>query len=142
MGQLYKLIYSSLREPKCTDAEIEKILVSCKKNNPEKNITGILMHSDNSFIQYLEGAPKEILGLYDLIKLDGRHRNVVMLSYTPIRERTFPSWHMGYKNVGKLEFQTDISADDKKLFESMIAGNELEGDLSVSVLKKFFEKAK
>ena len=142
MGQLYKLIYSSLREPKCTDAEIENILEACKKNNPEKNITGVLMHSENSFIQYIEGAPREILGLYDLIKQDDRHKNVVMLSYTPIRERTFPSWHMGYKNVGKLEFQTDISTDDKKVFESMIAGNELESDLSVAVLKKFFENAK
>ena len=142
MSNLYKLIYSSLRETKCTDAEIDNILASCEKNNPQKNITGVLMHSKNSFVQYLEGAPREILGLYDLIKEDDRHKNVVMLSYTPITERVFPSWHMGYRNIDKLEFQTDISTNDRAVFESMIAGNKLEGNLGVSVLKKFFENAK
>ncbi len=142
MGHLYKLIYSSIREPKCTDAEIEKILVSCKKNNPPKDITGVLIHSKNSFIQYLEGDSKEILSLYDEIKTDDRHRNVIMLAYSPIGERIFPSWHMGYKNVDRIEFQTSITAEDEEVFKSMIEGNKLEGDIGISVLKKFFQISK
>ena len=140
---LFRLIYSSLRKENCDASEIEKILSACKKNNPGKDITGVLLHSDKKFIQYLEGDSKEILELYDLIKEDDRHKSVVMLSYGPIKSRNFPSWHMGYKNVSldKLNFQTDIDREDKEVFVSMIEGKKQNDDRGITVLKKFFESA-
>lgn len=138
---LFRLIYSSIRKDNCDDSEINKILASCNKNNPGLDITGILLHSDKKFIQYLEGDSKEILRLYDHIKTDPRHKSVVMLSGGPIKERLFPSWHMGYKNISmkKLEFNTDITRDDKEVFMSMIEGKKQEEDRGIAVLKKFFE---
>ncbi|MFK7797596.1 MAG: BLUF domain-containing protein [Aureispira sp.] len=47
------LIYSSHRKANCTEEEIDHILQTCKKNNPEKNLTGILLHSKNYFLQYV-----------------------------------------------------------------------------------------
>ncbi|MEQ9165113.1 MAG: BLUF domain-containing protein, partial [Fulvivirga sp.] len=47
---LSQLVYVSNRKPNCTEEEIEKILASCKKNNPPLNITGILLYSDKKFI--------------------------------------------------------------------------------------------
>lgn len=141
--QLFRLIYSSIRKTNCDESEIQKILDSCNKNNPGKDITGVLLHSEKKFIQYLEGDSKEILKLYDEIKLDNRHKSVVMLSYGPIESRSFPGWHMGYKNVSleKLEFQTNIGSEDKKVYKSMIEGNKLDGDRGATILKKFFEAA-
>lgn len=82
------------------------------------------MHSDSKFIQYLEGDSKEILDLYDLIKKDDRHTNVVMLSYGPLPERLFPSWHMGYKELkpDELAFNTDISEEDLGISNDLISG--------------------
>lgn len=140
MKPLYKLIYSSTRQPNCTSKDIEDILESCKKNNPGKNVTGVLLHSDHKFIQYIEGSSEEVIGLYDKIKDDKRHKNVVMLSYSPINKRIFPSWHMGYRNVDEVEFQSDITDEDKKVFDSMIAGEKLEDDLGISLLKRFFQR--
>ncbi|MBL6448167.1 BLUF domain-containing protein [Fulvivirga sp. 29W222] len=139
--QLFRLIYSSLRKENCDASEIDNILNACKKNNPGKDITGILLHSDKKFIQYLEGDSKEILGLYDHIKKDDRHKSVVMLSYGPIKQRNFPSWHMGYKNISldKLAFQTSIDPADKEVFISMIEGKKQDDDRGIAVLKKFFE---
>lgn len=138
---LYQLVYTSRKNSTCTETEIEKILESCKRNNPDKDITGVLLHSDDNFIQYLEGS-KDIIKLYDLIKEDSRHKNVVLLSYGPLKERVFPTWHMGYKNVPreKLEFMTEGNTADKKVFESIIKGEKQNDVSAINLIVKFFKK--
>jgi hypothetical protein len=137
---LSQLVYVSNRKPNCTSAEIDKILAACEKNNPTSDTTGVLLYSDNKFIQYLEGEAKELLSLYDKIKLDPRHEKIMMISYGPIKEKAFPSWHMGTKKVSQkdVEFRTDISAGDKKVFKSLLNGDEQNGSKVLTLLKKFF----
>jgi hypothetical protein len=138
---LYQLVYSSARTPRCTDEEILNILDSCKRNNPSRDITGVLLHTDNHFIQYLEGD-KDIIKLYDMIRNDPRHSRVVMLSYGPIRERIFPSWHMGYKTMSRDEitFHTDSSMEDRRTFQSILKGENVSDANAVKLLVKFFQK--
>lgn len=142
MNSLYHLVYTSKRTQLCNDSEIQKILVSCEKNNPSKDITGVLLHSDDNFIQYLEGD-KDIIKLYDLIKDDQRHKNVVLLSYGPLKERVFPSWHMGYKNLPKdrIDFLTQGNSSERQLFQSMIKGETNSGVNAINLIVKFFNKA-
>lgn len=138
---LYQLVYSSIRTSACTQAEIDNILSSCEKNNPRHNVTGVLLHSDNSFIQYLEGG-KEIIQLYDQIKADPRHKSVVLLSYAPLAKRVFPSWHMGYKNIARkdIDFLTEGQEHEKKVFRSLIKGEKQTDVSAVKLLEKFFNK--
>ena len=140
--RLFALIYSSKRKSTCNQVEIDKILASCEKNNPSKDITGVLLHSDSNFIQYLEGNMKDITELYDLIKLDDRHERVVMISLGPIKERNFPNWHMGYKEVDSndLAFNTNISANEKLIFKSLINGEKQSDSRAVSLLTKFYDR--
>ncbi|EMR02047.1 BLUF domain-containing protein [Cesiribacter andamanensis] len=143
MTYLYQLVYSSTRNQQCTESEIQNILAACQKNNPPLDITGVLLHSENNFIQYLEGD-KDIIKLYDLIKNDSRHRNVVLLSYGPLRERVFPAWHMGYKNLPKdrVDFLTDSNEEEKKLFNAIIKGEQVQDGMAATrLLVKFFNKA-
>lgn len=139
---LYQLVYSSTRNQSCTDQEIQKILDSCKRNNPAQNVTGVLLHSENNFIQYLEGD-KDIIKLYDMIKTDPRHSRVVLLSYGPIKDRVFPSWHMGYKNLTRqeLSFHTSANDQDKQVFKQLIEGNKVDNINAVNLLRKFFQKS-
>ncbi len=139
---LYQLVYSSTRNSSCSDGEIRKILASCEKNNPAQNITGVLLHSGNHFIQYLEGD-KDVIKLYDLIKTDPRHSHVILMSYGPIRERIFPSWHMAYKNLTRAEltFHTSANEDDKKIFRQLIQGDHVTDTSAINLLKKFFQKS-
>jgi hypothetical protein len=141
MMNLYQLVYTSTRKSNCDEREIQKILDSCKRNNPSKDITGVLLHSDKHFIQYLEGS-KEIIKLYDLIKEDPRHSRAVLLSYGPLKERIFPAWHMGYKNIPKdqINFLTEGNAADKKAFESIIKGEKQSKTSATDLLVKFFKK--
>lgn len=137
---LSQLVYVSNRKSTCTAEEIEKILASCKKNNPALNITGVLLYSDTKFIQLVEGDAKVITTLYDKIKLDARHSNPMMLSYGPIKEKSFPSWHMGSKKMASndVDFKTDISTEDRAIFNNLLNGMEADGQRILNILKKFF----
>lgn len=137
---LSQLVYVSNRKPNCTAAEIDKILESCKKNNPPLDITGVLLYSDTKFIQLVEGEAKVITSLYDKIKSDDRHSNAMMISYNPIKEKSFPSWHMGSKKVSgnEVDFNTNISTEDKVIFENLLNGKEENGQKVLNLLKKFF----
>ncbi len=137
---LSHLVYVSNRKPNCTEEEIEKILESCKKNNPPLEITGVLLYSENKFIQLVEGEAKVIMDLYEKIKKDSRHTNPMMISYGPIKEKSFPSWHMGTKNISKnaVDYKTDITSEDKTVFSSILNGKEESGQRVLNLLKKFF----
>ena len=137
---LSQLVYVSNRKPNCTSEEIENILASCKKNNPPLNITGVLLYSDKKFIQLVEGESDVIMPLYDKIKLDPRHSNTMMISYSPIKQKSFPSWHMATKDIPKnsVDFRTDITSEDKAVFNNILIGKEENGERVLNMLKKFF----
>jgi hypothetical protein len=138
---LSHLIYVSNRLQNCTEVEIEKILNSCKKNNSQYDITGVLLYSDTKFVQYIEGEYKEIMGLYDRIKGDKRHSNPVLLTSAPISQRSFPSWQMGAKkfDMASIDFKTNVSDADRKLFEGMLSGKNAEESKAIGLIKKFFK---
>ncbi|ADR21490.1 blue-light sensor BLUF [Marivirga tractuosa] len=138
---LSHLVYVSVRKKECTEEEIDKILAACKRNNPELDVTGVLLYSKTHFLQYLEGDYKEISGLYEKIKTDDRHKNVVLITTGQIKERSFPSWEMGSKEINeeKVEFQTDLSKEEAKTFQDIISGKDQEGNRSIQLIKKFFK---
>jgi hypothetical protein len=139
---LAHLAYVSVRKNNCNEEEIEKILASCKKNNPPLDITGVLLYSENKFIQYVEGESSSLMTLYDKIKKDERHEKAVMISYNAIPSRIFPSWHMGSRKIAlnDIGFLTDITASDKSVFEKIMNGQGTEGTKVQSLLMKFFKK--
>lgn len=143
MSNLYKLVYTSSRKPNCNANEIENILASCRKNNPHRDITGVLLHSDRRFIQYLEGDKDEIMGLFEDIKNDDRHGGVNLRYYSPIKARIFPSWQMGYKDINQNStiFQTSINSKDQSVFKQLIENEDPSEVEGLRVLKLFFEMA-
>ena len=142
MSNLYQLVYTSRKQPSCNNVEIDKILDSCKRNNGSKDITGVLLHTDQNFIQYLEG-PKEIINLYDLIKEDKRHMNVVLLSYRITKKRFFPSWQMGYKDMSgnKLQLLTENLPKEKLIFQQILNGEIPSENSAINMISSFFKKA-
>lgn len=137
---LSQLVYVSDRKATCSATEIEKILISCKKNNVSLHVTGVLLYSPTKFIQYLEGDSKTILRLYETIKTDPRHERTMMISYGPISQRLFPSWHMATREMDRLniEFRTDISPEDKEIFQKLLSGGTYNDSKVLVLLKKFF----
>jgi hypothetical protein len=137
--ELYRLVYTSARKSKCTEADIDQILKASQKNNAQRGVTGILIHTKDRFLQVLEGEKDEVMNLYKKIEKDDRHGGSVMRFCEPVSERHFPDWDMAGKKVDSgIEYNTSISAGKMKLYRSM-----MDGDLSsykdegMRVLKTF-----
>lgn len=141
MSTLYRLVYTSFRKPECNEKEIENILNACKKNNPGRDVTGVLLHSEKRFIQYIEGEKDQVLDLYELIKDDPRHTSLNKRNFEPISERIFPSWEMGYKDVDHVQFDTEASSLNQRTFNRLIKGELDFDDNAVRILQLFFKMA-
>ena len=101
---LVRLMYAS-RAAESVDADaLAAILKRSKENNPKVGVTGVLCFCFNAgiFLQVLEGGRNAVSGLYNRISGDARHRDVALLSYEEIGERSFSSWSMGQVNMGRL----------------------------------------
>ncbi|WP_258099872.1 BLUF domain-containing protein [Marinoscillum pacificum] len=137
---LYRLVYSSVRSESCDQDCIDKILASSVKNNPSKELTGMLLYSEDRFIQILEGPLVNVMETYNMILKDPRHGGSVIRYCAPTEERYFEDWHMGSKSIEEhaLEFKTDISSEEKKLYNSLADGNLASyRDDSLRMLKTF-----
>lgn len=63
-------------------------------NNAERDITGLLILSGESFLQVLEGPADEVNDLYLRIARDERHGKLRLLRYESISKRLFKDWAM------------------------------------------------
>lgn len=99
---LVRLLYASRTQSKLSAKEMEAILASSRKHNPESGITGILCHGGDVFLQVLEGGRDAVNALYNQIVQDPRHQHVVILHYEEVTERRFAGWTMGQVNLAKI----------------------------------------
>ncbi len=139
MNNLYRLVYTSVRKPECDDQEIQNILDACKRNNPDDNLTGVLLHSKNRFIQYIEGNKDTVRSLYNKVKGDARHTAVNERDFSSIQERVFPGWNMGYKDADSIEYHTTVSRKDRNQLDEIIEGKMDFKDRGITVLRLFYE---
>ena len=101
---LVRLLYAS-READAVNADaLSAILRVSKENNHAAGVTGVLCHCASSkiFMQVLEGGRAQVSALFNRISQDPRHRDVVLLSYEEIGERSFSHWSMGQVNMSRL----------------------------------------
>ncbi len=92
---LVRCLYAS-RIPKAqSPAALRAILESSRKNNTKHGITGILVSTNDSFIQVLEGGRSQVCETYNHIAQDKRHSDVTILSFEEITQRNFEGWSMG-----------------------------------------------
>lgn len=95
---MYRLIYASESNIRLgesgVDIEIGRILSKSKRNNPKRNIGGVLYYGDGHFFQVLEGEEAHVRSLYDRISKDDRHTNVRIIYQEPINETMFGDWSM------------------------------------------------
>jgi hypothetical protein len=92
--------------------ELRAILESARIVNAQLDVTGILLHSEGSFFQVLEGDVEVIESLYAKIGRDRRHKNAVLIVREPIPNRSFADWSMGFASVTSKDVAGIIGAND------------------------------
>jgi hypothetical protein len=99
---LVRLMYASRAAETVRPEALNAILKKSTHNNPLVGVTGVLCFSGEIFLQVLEGGRSQVSTLYNRIAQDPRHRDVVLLSYEEIDERSFAGWAMGQVNMARL----------------------------------------
>jgi hypothetical protein len=99
---LVRLLYASRATDDKLCEMVQSIMQQAREHNPQHGITGILCHSDQVFMQVLEGGREAINTLYGKILRDPRHTDVVLLHYEEISERRYSGWTMGQANLSKI----------------------------------------
>ncbi|AZP11695.1 BLUF domain-containing protein [Undibacterium parvum] len=99
---LVRLLYASRATDDKLCEMVQSIMQQSREHNPQNGITGILCHSDQVFMQVLEGGREAINTLYGKILRDPRHTDVVILHYEEISERRYSGWTMGQANLSKI----------------------------------------
>ncbi len=94
-----QLAYVSSAVHLMNDDELFNILKTARRKNHEHNITGVLLYSEGTFIQALEGEPADVDAIFEAIEHDLRHKNIIKLLDMPLNERYFPDWTMGFATI-------------------------------------------
>lgn len=97
MSSIYQLVYVSAGQTAAEPQVLADILEASRRNNPAKDITGMLLHIDGGFLQILEGPQDAVRKTYQRILSDRRHFNQQILLERAVPERLFPDWTMGFE---------------------------------------------
>ena len=115
---MQSLIYLSAATKLFSNTDLLDILTVSRLKNTSLNITGLLIYHEGSIIQILEGDEMQLNLVFDSIKNDPRHKNIIKYGNFNIAERSFPDWSMGFKQISdenwkKLEGYLDLNEKEK-----------------------------
>ena len=112
MSHLIHLIYCSSAKHAFSRSELSVLLINARRKNAQRGITGILLYSDGSFFQVLEGERDNVDMLFKIISGDERHNNVTVIIRESIAKRAFGDWTMGYSDFTAEEADSIIGTND------------------------------
>lgn len=135
LNAMQYLIYISTSVNLLTDEQLNDILLVSRKNNLERNITGVLLYSEGTFIQVLEGEAEYIDEIYAKIQSDPRHKNIIRIAYANLPQRNYPQWSMGFIAMNRTE-QTQMDPTHDPVIDILDNPSPHPG---VVVLKTFIE---
>lgn len=93
-GLVCIVYYSSARHAMDGEA-LSRLLETSRKNNAAYGVTGMLLYHAGNFIQALEGPREAVARVFERIKQDAAHRNILAVGPMSIEQRYFPDWTMG-----------------------------------------------
>ena len=99
-----RLAYVSRPRPDLPASELSRIVVASRTNNARDHLFGVLVYTGSDFAQLIEGASAHVYALWNRIKRDERHRDVVLLFDETASTPWFPDWRMGYLADRHLSF--------------------------------------
>jgi uncharacterized Fe-S cluster-containing MiaB family protein len=109
---MYHLAYFSTASMRFSEEDIDRLLKVSKDNNRKLGITGILLFIEGSFLQVLEGEKENVLDLFQTIRQDDRHYDVIIVFEGEKNKRNFEKWSMGFKGIPLLEYKQQTGFED------------------------------
>ena len=92
---IFYTIYTSTPTGETSKEVVENITEESIRWNSKHGITGILLCLEDRFFQFLEGNEEDVVEVFEMIKGDRRHKDVVQKIKGYAKERVFSEWSMG-----------------------------------------------
>ena len=128
----YYLIYVSSSVGLMDSEGLYSLLEQSREKNQALGITGMLLYKEGNFIQLIEGEKAKVIELFNTIKMDDRHKNVIALIERSSKKRIFPDWSMGFYHVEDQESRSSYTDYFSKTLNSAPFDDE------VQFVKKLF----
>lgn len=96
MSDLRCLVYASSAIGRLAPDKLENLARQARAHNRMHALTGVLLHADGNFMQYLEGPADALAEAYRRILHDPRHHQVIVLLDEDIVVREFPGWPLAF----------------------------------------------
>lgn len=127
----YAIVYVSSATKDLKESEIKTILEQSVAWNNRHGLTGILLFSEGNFFQVLEGEESVIKDLFESIKKDPRHHNVLQIFGKEIHREAYD----GYK----ADFISSKTHYDPKQIECYMKQMEVLDDSAQKALKNMLK---
>jgi hypothetical protein len=84
-------------------ADLISLLTEVRGLNESRNISGLLLHKNQSFFQVIEGSRARVQETFNNIMRDQRHEGVEVLFDEPLEAREFSNWQMGFLDLDGID---------------------------------------
>ncbi|MBW4889160.1 BLUF domain-containing protein [Mucilaginibacter sp. HMF5004] len=91
------LIYVSTSSRLLNTDDLGQILLEGRKNFNNRGITGMMLYSNGTIFQALEGEAEELDQLFEGIRHDDSQKSIIKLKTGSSVSRTFSDWSVGFK---------------------------------------------
>lgn len=94
-----QLVYcsrSTAHGPDASRSAIRDILETSRLKNPQHEVTGVLLATGDWFAQVLEGPTEGVDRIFEAVRFDGRHHDLVVMPRRDVNERSFKDWSMAF----------------------------------------------
>jgi len=101
--ELIHLAYVSTQTRDMKAADLISLLTEVRGLNESRNISGLLLHKNQSFFQVIEGSSARVQETFNNIMRDQRHEGVEVLFDEPLEAREFSNWQMGFLDLDGID---------------------------------------
>lgn len=101
---LFRILYVSEAAGPLTRDELKALHRQSSDKNRRLDLTGLLLHKDDRFVQVLEGREPVVRQIFATIQQDSRHRAINLLIDEPISHHEFVDWSMGFREFQDSDF--------------------------------------
>lgn len=132
---LIHLAYASAAVPGFSKEQILEMLQRARKKNESLDITGMLLFSDKSFFQVLEGPKSQVETLFEKISRDTRHTHMLKVFEGTVAKECFKDWSMGLAFLDREHLEMTPGCND--FFRSGKCLHQLDSSTTKKLLEAF-----
>lgn len=111
---VFQVLYRSRATAVLTAHQQEELLEQARRFNADNQVTGLLLYSEDQFVQVMEGPEAVIRSLYFRIQHDPRHTQIETMSLGRVPCRRFAEWSMDFGLVENCEAERALQAIEEQ----------------------------